>query len=60
MLYVIFGRKVVDIGAKIPQEPAEGILLFVFISYMVGFFYSHKVNKKRKLSYIILTILLHT
>lgn len=60
MLYVIFGRKVVDIGAKIPQEPAEGILLFVFISYMVVFFYSHKVNKKRKLSYIILTILLHT
>lgn len=38
MLYVIFGRKVVDIGAKIPQEPAEGILLFVFISYMVVFF----------------------
>lgn len=60
MLYVIFGRKVVDIGAKIPQEPAEGILLFVFISYMFGFFYSYKVNKKRKLSYIILTILLHT
>lgn len=60
MLYVIFGRKVVDIGAKIPQEPAEGILLFVFISYMVVFFYSHKVNKKRKLFYIILTILLHT
>lgn len=59
MLYVIFGRKVVDIGANI-TEPAEGILLFVFISYMVGFFYSHKVNKKRKLSYIILTILLHT
>lgn len=59
MLYVIFGRKVVDIGAK-KTEPAEGILLFVFISYMVVFFYSHKVNKKRKLSYIILTILLHT